>query len=200
MDPKDIEANAESVALEDLLRLKRHERPDPQFWTQFESDFKKRTLQELVAKPRFRDMLGQWFLRSGSRWIPAGAVAAAALYFANGMLIQGPASVQNSPEINPTHAVAPELASLAFEDISNKSGSELEIIPEDSIDSSESWTEAKADFTVDVIVVEKRPTDYSTDFSSDTLTLNLAEPASYPEDVFTSNIATLYPSAFRLGM
>ncbi|MGB0372033.1 MAG: hypothetical protein ACPGN3_11915 [Opitutales bacterium] len=199
MDRKDIKADSSPVALEDLLRLKRHERPDAQFWTKFEGDFKKRTLQELVSKPSLREIVGQWFLQSGSRWIPAGAAAAAAVYFANGMMHVGPATVQNAPEVVPSSAAPESYASL---DVSSERAvsTSTPIRAQDTLTSETIWTEAQADLTMDVIVAENSSEKFLTDSTIDTLAASFAEPTSYAEDVFTSNIATLSPSAFRLGM
>lgn len=48
------------ISVEDLIRLKRHERPDPVFWQKFHADFERRKLQALVEGDR----------AVASRWLP----------------------------------------------------------------------------------------------------------------------------------
>lgn len=65
------------VTLEDLLRLKRAERPTPEFWTQFERELRQKQLTALVQKRRWWDDLP---FRLGRRfYIPAGATAVIAV-------------------------------------------------------------------------------------------------------------------------
>lgn len=57
------------VTLEQLLRLKRAEKPDPAFWDAFEQQYHQRRLQELVLEPA----RARW-----TRWIPRRSLAALA--------------------------------------------------------------------------------------------------------------------------
>lgn len=40
----------QSVTLEELLQVKRHEKPDPEFWNSFENNFERRRLNALVER------------------------------------------------------------------------------------------------------------------------------------------------------
>lgn len=63
------------VALEDLLRLKRAERPGPEFWTQFDRELRAKQLAALVEKrPWWRD-LSRTFSGVSRYGIPLGATA-----------------------------------------------------------------------------------------------------------------------------
>jgi hypothetical protein len=68
------------VTLEDLLRLKRAERPPPEFWAKFDADMRAKQLSAIVGRPRwsgvsaFLGLLGRFQL-------PIGAAAALALAY-----------------------------------------------------------------------------------------------------------------------
>lgn len=69
------------VTVEDLLRVKRAERPSPDFWVRFEQELRAKQLAAIVEK---RPWWHAWprGLIHGSRWyLPAGASAALALSF-----------------------------------------------------------------------------------------------------------------------
>ena len=201
MDRKDSTPDHSPVALEDLLKLKRLEKPDTAFWSSFDREFEKKTLKELVKKPSMREAFAHWLSTSGSRWIPASAVAAAAVFFASDAFVtsqesQAPALISAPQQI--TNAV--EIAATEPAPQAKVSATTPDILPADDA----VWTEAETDFTVDFIVasnpVASGEPAFSTDFAPDTLEMGYAAPTSYAEKVYTSNLATLYPDAFRLGM
>jgi len=74
------------INLEDLLRLKRSERPSDQFWNEFDSELHQRMLQTLVKKD-------PWYLQVirvfSGRILQSAAVAAAAVLVA--MIVVRPA-------------------------------------------------------------------------------------------------------------
>lgn len=86
------------VSLEDLLRLKRAERPAPEFWSKFEQELRQKQLTALVQKRRWWHELP--ILLSRRIYIPAGAAAALALTFATVRYSTAPSSpIQNlAPE------------------------------------------------------------------------------------------------------
>ncbi|HWA25619.1 MAG TPA: hypothetical protein VG734_08165 [Lacunisphaera sp.] len=61
------------VSVEDLLRLKRAERPGPEFWTNFEGELRQRQLTALVQKRRWWHELSTLMQRR--IYLPAGAAA-----------------------------------------------------------------------------------------------------------------------------
>lgn len=70
------------VALEDLLRLKRAERPAPEFWSQFERELRAKQLAALVAKrPWWRTLPGRALAGFSRYHLPLGATAVLALTF-----------------------------------------------------------------------------------------------------------------------
>jgi len=64
------------VTLEDLLRLKRAERPNPEFWSNFERELRQKQLTALVQKRRWWHELP--VLLNRRVYMPAGAVAVVA--------------------------------------------------------------------------------------------------------------------------
>lgn len=70
------------VRLEDLLRLKRAERPAPQFWAQFERELRAKQLAALVTKRPWWQALPARAVAGLSRYhLPLGATAVLALTF-----------------------------------------------------------------------------------------------------------------------
>ncbi|HVZ63720.1 MAG TPA: hypothetical protein VG936_03960 [Lacunisphaera sp.] len=61
------------VALEDLLRLKRTERPAPEFWATFESEMRQKQLAALLEKRTWWQGLSQLLVRHA--YLPVGATA-----------------------------------------------------------------------------------------------------------------------------
>jgi hypothetical protein len=61
------------VTVEDLLRLKRAERPDPEFWMKFEAELRQKQLAALVERRRWWENLPQLFARRA--YVPIGAAA-----------------------------------------------------------------------------------------------------------------------------
>ncbi|MEI8090299.1 MAG: hypothetical protein WCG63_11995 [Opitutaceae bacterium] len=71
-----------SVSLEDLLRLKRAERPAPEFWAQFERELRAKQLAALVTKRPWWQTLPARAIAGLSRYhLPLGATAVLALTF-----------------------------------------------------------------------------------------------------------------------
>ena len=73
--PKKKPSLSNKVTLEDLLKLKRHEKPTPEFWQQFDRDLHKKTLQTFVQQgPSWRSAWQAYF-KSGIKWVPAPIAA-----------------------------------------------------------------------------------------------------------------------------
>lgn len=77
MMPPEHKAN---VSLEDLLRLKRTERPNPEFWANFERELRQKQLTALVQKRRWWHDLP--VVLSRRVYVPAGAAAVVAFTLA----------------------------------------------------------------------------------------------------------------------
>jgi hypothetical protein len=69
------------VTLEDLLRLKRAERPPPEFWSEFERELRQKQLAALVERRSWWHELAAACGRSGRLRLPLGATAVLALSF-----------------------------------------------------------------------------------------------------------------------
>ena len=71
------------ITLEDLLTLKRAERPPAEFWSRFESEMRAKQLSAIVGKRTWRDSLPRLFAAAYRLQLPFGAAAALALTWAS---------------------------------------------------------------------------------------------------------------------
>ncbi len=70
------------ITLEELLRLKRHERPGAEFWSRFDRELNEKVWRTLVQPPvPAPRRLSNWLLR-GMGWMAAGAVSVFAVALA----------------------------------------------------------------------------------------------------------------------
>jgi len=67
------------ITLEDLLRLKRHERPGSEFWARFDRELNEKVWRTLVQPPPREHGLAA-FWRQRVRWLVAGAASIAAVF------------------------------------------------------------------------------------------------------------------------
>jgi hypothetical protein len=67
------------LTLEDLLRLKRAERPPAEFWTKFEQDLRAKQLAAIVAKRPWWDAVPAAFVKVARLRLPLGATAILAI-------------------------------------------------------------------------------------------------------------------------
>jgi hypothetical protein len=70
------------ITVEDLLAVKRAERPPAEFWASFESELRAKQLAAIVGKRSWRDVLPGIFSAAYRYHLPFGAVAALALTWA----------------------------------------------------------------------------------------------------------------------
>jgi hypothetical protein len=118
--------------LEDLLRLKRAERPSPEFWANFESELRQKQLAALVRQdPWWRAWPRRLMVRAA--YLPVGATAVLALTFAllrhtppvvsTGSeaaamrIVGGGEAARNQPQTaGAIETVAPETGRVRFDD------------------------------------------------------------------------------------
>jgi len=70
------------ITVEDLLRLKRAERPPQEFWARFESEIRAKQLAAIVGRRPWWDGASRLFAAVGRLRVPLGAAAAIALAWA----------------------------------------------------------------------------------------------------------------------
>ncbi len=102
------------VTLEDLLRIKRTEKPDAAFWAQFEQDFRAKQLAAAVERKRWWFALPSFLPRLVRYSLPVGATAVLALTFVivRHNPIDGDHAVAGVETITP-QPVLPEVARVA---------------------------------------------------------------------------------------
>jgi len=92
-----------NVTLEDLLRLKRAERPDPDFWVNFDRELRQKQLTALVQKRRWWHELP--LVLSRKVYVPAGAAAIVAFTLVT-------VRYSNSSSVVPVENTAPHIAAI----------------------------------------------------------------------------------------
>jgi hypothetical protein len=138
------------VTVEDLLRLKRAERPAPEFWANFERELRQKQLTALIEKRPWWQELPQLLARRV--YLPVGATAILAFtlvsvkYYAPAQVAQvapppagSPVAVDreqavtvvavSSPLVNRSEAVAPESEEISTVAVTPASSEVVELMP-----------------------------------------------------------------------
>lgn len=140
------------VTVEDLLRLKRAERPAPEFWSQFERELRQKQLTALLEKRPWWQELPRLLVRRA--YLPVGATAVIAFtlvslkYYSPASIAQLPAPADStpasvapevmlaaapasSPLVNRTESVAPIATEVAAVDVtpSDSTAGVVELMP-----------------------------------------------------------------------
>lgn len=99
-------------SLEDLLRLKRAERPSPEFWTRFDSELRQKQLSALMERRAWWQVWPQQLLQ-GRALMPASAAAMLAVAVVSFRLAQPTHVAVNTPEIAVPMEQTPALLATA---------------------------------------------------------------------------------------
>lgn len=100
------ESNKRPVTLEDLLRLKRAERPSAEFWTEFDRELRAKQLAALVEKRPWWSALPRAFAGLSRYHVPIGATAVLALTIVSVREFRSVMPVKASPVVSRMAAVA----------------------------------------------------------------------------------------------
>jgi hypothetical protein len=93
------------ITLEELLRLKRHERPGAEHWARFDRELNEKVWRTLVQPPTRESWLAAlWGHRA--RWMVAGVAAVAAVFFPWTDRIATPVATNRQPITSPVLAQA----------------------------------------------------------------------------------------------
>lgn len=118
------------LTIEDLLRLKRAERPAAEFWSNFERELRQKQLTALLEKRPWWQELPQLLARRA--YLPVGATAILAFtlvsvkYYAPTQLAQVSVPARNSPVVA-DRSVAPTGASISSSLVNRSESSPVEI-------------------------------------------------------------------------
>src|SRR5688572_2378846 len=93
------------VTLEQLLKLKRSERPNAAFWEDFDRELHRRQLASVVAAPTWRARFARGLLVGVRRAVPIGAAASAAV--AGFLIWQRPSATEPAAPIATAAVAAP---------------------------------------------------------------------------------------------
>jgi len=95
------------ISVEDLLRLKRAERPPAEFWTTFESEIRAKQLSAIVNRRPWWDGISRAFRVVHRHPVPVGAAAAVALAFVGVRFVGGTAAAPRAAASQAVAATAP---------------------------------------------------------------------------------------------
>jgi hypothetical protein len=84
------------VTLEELLQLKRHERPAPEFWPRFEGELRSKMLRSFVQPEPWAWRWSRALVNRATPWMTAGATAGLVMAFALHVGVKLP-TAENSP-------------------------------------------------------------------------------------------------------
>lgn len=117
------------VSLEQLIQLKRSERPDPSFWDDFDRELHRRQLAALVTLEPWHRRALRTFGSVARRLAPVGATAAA-LAFATLAILR----------VEPSRPAAPETTGTVASDADAR----VVLLPEEAITVSDASTQVEA--------------------------------------------------------
>lgn len=171
-------ARQKEVKVEDLLRLKRAERPDDAFWNTFDRELHQRMLQTLVKKDPWYVQL----LRGVSgRIAQTTAVGAAAAFLA--MMVVRPAFVETT---QPTTG-----ASFAQQEVETISSAPVEVAMSDFD------AEFASDYQIEAIsgVASMSELGYTQEYALDTI-----EVAAYDSTAYVMDTASFASTGLATGL
>lgn len=173
------QAHENKVQVEDLLRLKRAERPDMNFWNEFDRDLHQRMLQTLVRKDAWYIQLMRGLT---GRIAQTSAVGAAAALIA--LLALRPASID---ETQPGKAYFANGATTATLEAEQTHGI-LSKLPEFDL-------AAVMDYRIEAISSRAEDAEYTAEYALDSF-----EVASYGREAYTSDSASFALSGVATGL
>ena len=157
------------VSLEELLRFKKAERPDQDFWKDFDSELHQRMMQTLVKKDPWYTQLIRGL---SGKFAQATAISAAAAVL--GLMVLRPAFVASDPG----EQAAPALAKVELAE---------PVQGETSTDDLDPALMADADYEIETLStssVENEASTVTQDYGLDHI-----EVASYDRDAYSADMA-----------
>lgn len=182
--PDSNQARPNHVKVEDLLRLKRAERPDAAFWDQFDRELHQRMLQTLVKKDPWyvqimRGLTGRIAQTSGV----GAAVAAAALV---ALLAIRPVLVQESNPSGAHYANEPSSLAESLEALQQRG-----VLPKlPTFDLA-----AVMDYRIETISSKAEDAGYTAEYALDSF-----EVATYDQEAYLSDSASFALSGVATGL
>jgi len=191
-----VDGKKTNISLEQLLRVKRMERPEPEFWDRFELELRQKQLAALVQAAPWFVRLGRMINLIARRTAPftAAAAAVAAGYF----VVSGPSIVVNSP-------VSDRFETIAVRPAESPVVASVVNLPEMIVQtvaarrgrgaSHPQPVMAKARYVVDIMAKDDRPQRYVTLSSPKTLSTDSSPGGTYVVNAFSSQSSFGRPSS-----
>lgn len=174
------------VTLEDLLRLKRAEKPDAAFWAQFEQEFRAKQLAAAVERRRWWFSLPRFMPQLVRLSVPVGATAVLALTFVS-LREQAP-------------SVASTDASVAFEPVATEQVSEVAVAAVEPVSSVGAVPEIAVETPMQTSALQVASVDYrpATTRSSIAIEASMDPLAGVEEDAISANLTPVLSPSARL--
>lgn len=191
------------LTLEQLLHVKRAERPDREFWDRFERELHQKQLSALVQAAPWYLRFGHLMGRVARRSVPftAAAAALAAGYFA----VSGPTTLVQAPTSDPSIGRYETIRIRPADPITVAT---VENLPELIVSTSAAWAEpvvaqaqpvrAEARYVMDVMAKDDRPSRYVTLSSPKTLLASGSPDGTYVVNALSTRNA--YPPSASRGV
>lgn len=179
--PDSNQARPNEVKVEDLLRLKRAERPDAAFWDQFDRELHQRMLQTLVKKDPWYVQIVRGLTGRIAQTTAVGAAAAlVALFAIRPVLVQesAPSGAHYADEVR---SIAETLETLQQRGVLPK-------LPDFDF-------AAVMDYRIETISSKAENADYTAEYALDSF-----EVASYDREAYLSDSASFALSGVATGL
>jgi hypothetical protein len=180
----DIEKARQNKAnLEDLLRLKRAERPDPEFWEHFDRELHQRMLQTLVKKDPWFVQLFRGLTGRVAQTMTIGAAAAlVALFVVRPVLVESEKPGESHYASDSRSVAAPTETARTESVMQQPSDFDLA-------------TAAERDYRIEAISGRSDDADYTAEYSLDSF-----QVATYDSEAYTSDSASFALAGVATGL
>jgi hypothetical protein len=191
---------SQSVTLEQLLQVKRSERPEPEFWDRFDRELHQKQLSALVQAAPWYLRLGRIVGRLARRSAPvtAAAAAVAAGYFA----VSGPTTLVKAPSEGETVG---RYETIRIRPSEATAVASVENLPELVVPAAATWSEpvtapaqpvrAEARYVMDVMAKDDRPVRYVTLSNPKTLLASGSPEGTYVVNALSTRNAYPLPAS-----
>jgi hypothetical protein len=178
-----------TVTLEDLLRLKRAERPAPEFWDQFDRELRVKQLAALVEKrPWWKLVLPRASALVGRYYLPLGAGAVFAVAF---VTMRGPSEAPQTASLEARVAIAGDAARTISDPATLATPVALATARDSAPVGTETQVDASAAATADSAVEQGAAAETSTSASPLFATLHGVEEPTPSARFIAANLAAV---------
>ncbi len=171
------------LKLEQLLEFKKAEKPDADFWNQFQAEFRQKQLQTIIVKESFWSKVSRKILAPSSILVP-GSTAAVAIF----VLV---ANFRETGSVQPNYSELTSLSASTIQVADSSNVVEQSIVAEVSV--VETVADTPASFVMDVIPAsDLEAATYTREFPTSTIrSASSLAKASYASYTLTRDAGSL---------